>query len=219
MSAYNGLVGITTTGVSAISNGASGEYKFTLGTNSNGVILTEDRSTKSVTVRSIRGINLEGGGISIIGYPFKIHSNGKLELSSSQGNIILNAEDSVDANIEIHGTGILWNGAALNTAHGLVQLDASGKVPTNLLPEMSQSWTKQTISQSSFTTDDSTYGGKYMELNGICSVEVYDADGYKVEFDVKCDFTGNKTRIYIPSGLTADTISNWTLLYLAKTIA
>jgi hypothetical protein len=58
-----------------------------------------------------------------------------------------------------------------------------------------------------------------MELNGICSVEVYDADGYKVEFDVKCDFTGNKTRIYIPSGLTADTISNWTLLYLAKTIA
>lgn len=220
LSAYNGLVGITTTGASAISNGASGEYKFTLGTNSNGVILTEDGSTRSITVRSIKKIYLAGGEISITGYPFKIHSNGKLELSSSQGNIILNAQDSVDANIEMHGTGILWNGAALNTAHGLVQLDASGTVPTSLLPEIGNaSWTKVTINQSSFATSDDTYGGSYYELTGICSVEVYDAGGYKVEFDVKCDFTNNKTRVYIPSGLAADTISNWTLLYLAKTIA
>lgn len=219
LSAYNGLVGITTTGVSSISNGASGEYKFTLGINSNGVILTEDRSTRTVTVRSMKKISLEGGEISIIGYPFKIHSNGKLELSSSQGNIILNAQDSVDANIEIHGTGILWNGAALNTAEGLVQLGADGKVPSSMLPEMTQSWAKVTINQSSFATSDGTYGGSYYELDGICSVEVYDANGYKVEFDVKCDFTNNKTRVYIPSGLAADTISNWTLLYLAKTIA
>lgn len=340
LSAYNGLVGITTTGASAISNGASGEYKFTLGTNSNGVILTEDGSTKSITVRSMKKVSLEGGEISIAGYPFKIHSNGKLELSSSQGNIILNAQDSVDANIEMHGTGILWNGAALNTANGLVtlngsgkipvslydvtvdltdysvsenisikttgssstltldgktinignpnanqvfiqglgvslkcgedsvyisggtatttvvatekfyvncpgefesvnflsnvqinnhdlntaqglvQLDANGKVPESLLPEIGNaSWTKVTINQSSFATSDDTYGGSYYELNGICSVEVYDANGYKVEFDVKCDFTNSKTRIYIPSGLAADTISNWTLLYLAKTIA
>lgn len=219
LSAYNGLVGITTTGVSAISNGTSGQYKFTLGTNSNGVILTEDRSTRTVTVRSMKTIYLEGGEIAMSGYPFKIHSNGKLELSSSQDNIILNAQDSVDANIEMHGTGILWNGAALNTAEGLVQLGADGKVPSSLLPEMTQSWTKVTINQSSFATSDDTYGGSYYELDGICSVEVYDADGYKVEFDVKCDFTGNKTRVYIPSGLTAATISNWTLLYLAKTIA
>lgn len=316
LSAYNGLVGITTTGVSSISNGASGEYKFTLGTNSNGVILTEDGSTKSITVRSIKGIHLEGGEISMLGYPFKIHSNGKLELSSSQDNIVLNAQNSVDANIEMHGTGILWNGAALNTPSGLVQLNSDGKIPTNLydggadltnyvgpvqiamssdasnqdisivnsygqiylinnagkieleaateialrglvvaqgtvnfqgdvtrneaaintangfavvgengklpesiIPSTSPSWTKQTINQSNFSTEDNTYGGKYMELDGICSVEVYDADGYKVEFDVKCDFTGNKTRIYIPNSLAADSISNWTLLYLAKTIA
>ena len=137
LSTYNGLVGITTTGTSSISNGASGEYKFTLGTNANGIILTEDGSTKSITVRSIKGIHLDGGEISIIGYPFKIHSNGKLELSCSQGNIILNAQDSVDANIEIHGTGILWNGAALNTASGLVVLDENGKLPTSTLPESS----------------------------------------------------------------------------------
>lgn len=340
LSAYNGLVGITTTGTSAISNGASGEYKFTLGINSNGVILTEDRSTRTVTVRSMKTIRLEGGEIAMSGYPFKIHSNGKLELSSSQGNIILNAQNSVDANIEMHGTGILWNGAALNTANGLVtlngsgkipvslydvtvdltdysvsenisikttgssstltldgktinignpnanqvfiqglgvslkcgedsvyisggtatttvvatekfyvncpgefesvnflsnvqinnhdlntaqglvQLDESGKVPESLLPEIGNaSWTKVTLNQADFATEDITYGGSYYELDGICSVEVYDADGYKVEFDVKCDFTGNKTRVYIPSGLTAATISNWTLLYLAKSIA
>lgn len=220
LSAYNGLVGITTTGVSAISNGASGEYKFTLGTNGNGVILTEDGSTRSVTIRSTKKIYLDGGEISIVGYPFKIHSNGKLELSSSMGNIILNAQDSVDANIEMHGTGILWNGAALNTTQGLVQLDASGKVPESLLPEIGNaSWTKVTLNQADFATEDTTYGGSYKELDGICSVEVYDAGGYKVEFDVKCDFTGMKTRIYIPSSLSASTISNWTLLYLAKTIA
>lgn len=112
------------------------------------------------------------------------------------------------------------NNHDLNTAQGLVQLDANGKVPESLLPEIGNaSWTKVTINQSSFATSDDTYGGSYYELNGICSVEVYDANGYKVEFDVKCDFTNSKTRIYIPSGLTADTISNWTLLYLAKTIA
>lgn len=132
LSAYNGLVGITTTGVSSISNGASGEYKFTLGINSNGVILTEMGSTRTVTVRSMKTIYLEGGEIAMSGYPFKIHSNGKLELSSSQDNIILNAQNSVDANIEMHGTGILWNGAALNTPHGLVQLGSDGKIPSGL---------------------------------------------------------------------------------------
>ena len=123
-------------------------------------------------------------------------------------------------NIELEASGTLkYNGANLNTANGLVQLNSDGKLPASIVPSTSPSWTKQTISQSNFSTDDNTYGGKYMELDGICSVEVYDADGYKVEFDVKCDFSGNKTRIYIPSDLAADTISNWTLLYLAKTIA
>lgn len=120
--------------------------------------------------------------------------------------------ENPEANVYFHGN-------ATNTANGFVVLGADGKVPSSLLPEMSQSWTKVTINQSSFATSDDTYGGSYYELDGICSVEVYDADGYKVEFDVKCDFTNSKTRIYIPSGLTADTISNWTLLYLAKSIA
>lgn len=135
---------------------------------------------------------------------------------------------NTDANVHIathtylaenSGANVYFHGNATNTANGLVVLGADGKVPSSLLPEMSQSWTKVTINQSSFATSDDIYGGSYYELDGICFVEVYDADGYKVEFDVKCDFTGNKTRVYIPSGLAADTISNWTLLYLAKTIA
>lgn len=122
--------------------------------------------------------------------------------------------------INLSGMVLQYNGHDTNTASGLVQLDTSGKVPESLLPEIGNaSWTKVILNQADFATEDTTYGGSYKELNGICSVEVYDANGYKVEFDVKCDFTNNKTRIYIPSGLTAATISNWTLLYLAKSIA
>ena len=92
-------------------------------------------------------------------------------------------------------TGLYLNEAGLNQPEGLAQLGPDGKLPVSIIPSTSPSWTKQTISQSNFSTDDSTYGGKYMELDGICSVEVYAADGYKVEFDVKCDCTGNKTRV------------------------
>ena len=110
--------------------------------------------------------------------------------------------------------------ATPNTAGGFAVVDLeTGKLPGSILPAMSQTWTRATLNQSDFSTTDETYGGSYKELDGICTVEIYDADGYKVEFDVKCDFIGNKTRVYIPSGLAADTISNWTLLYLAKTIA
>lgn len=119
--------------------------------------------------------------------------------------------ENPEANVYFHGN-------ATNTANGLVVLGADGKVPSSLLPEMTQSWTKVTINQSSFATSDDTYGGSYYELNGICSVEVYDANGYKVEFDVKCDFTGSKTRVYIPNSLATETISNWTMLYMQKTI-
>lgn len=123
--------------------------------------------------------------------------------------------------VELKATTVSLNGHAQNTSGGFVVVDSStGKIPESLLPEIGNaSWTKVTLNQADFATEDTTYGGSYKELDGVCSVEVYDAGGYKVEFDVKCDFTGMKTRIYIPSGLSASTISNWTLLYLAKTIA
>lgn len=149
------------------------------------------------------------------GFTFKISAATAMSINTD-ANVHIATHTYLAENPEAN---VYFHGNATNTANGLVVLGADGKVPSSLLPEMSQSWTKVTINQSSFTTSDDTYGGSYYELDGICSVEVYDADGYKVEFDVKCDFTGNKTRIYIPSGLAADTISNWTLLYLAKTIA
>ena len=174
LSAYNGLVGITTTGVSSISNGASGNYKFTLGITSNGVILTENGSTRSITVRSMERIHLDGGKIDISGSSVGILSAGKLDLASSQGNIILDAQDSVDANIEMHGTGILWNGAALNTANGLVTLGSDGKIPTTLYDatiDLSnyQSGEKIVLNSSSNTGDDS--GDILLTTNGIVKLK------------------------------------------------
>ena len=137
-----------------------------------------------------------------------------LELITGPVNIFIQ-EDS----LFIDASQILLNRHNQNAAGGFAVVGEDGKLPSSILPAMSQTWTKAALNQSDFSTTDDTYGGSYKELDGICSVEVYDADGYKVEFDVKCDFTGNKTRVYIPSGLAADTISNWTLLYHTKTIA
>lgn len=171
--------------------------------------LTSYTSTGGINLNSASNtIRLGGAGVTIAASTVNIGDNGGITYVN--GALILDSSAASPISI---------GSSSVNTAHGLVQLDENGKVPTDLLPEMSQSWTKTTLNQSDFTTADDTYGGSYKELDGICSVEVYDSNGYKVEFDVKCDFTNNKTRIYIPTGLTAATISNWTLLYLAKTIA
>lgn len=247
LSNYVGGVDITATGATYIRNGQTGDYALLIGMDQYYGLNITNTSSKEITLAATLDgegtINLvaptlkmkttltgthffaydadhisviHGTEVDLTGGSSSLSIHNGLSMIVAKGGFGINASGK---NILLTCDQLYLNNHSLNSANGLVQLNDSGKVPTNLLPEMSQSWTKQTISQSSFTTDDSTYGGKYMELNGICSVEVYDADGYKVEFDVKCDFTGNKTRIYIPSGLTADTISNWTLLYLAKSIA
>lgn len=247
LSNYVGGVDITATGATYIRNGQTGDYALLIGMDQYYGLNITNTSSKEITLAATLDgegtINLvaptlkmkttltgthffaydadhisviHGTEVDLTGGSSSLSIHNGLSMIVAKGGFGINASGK---NILLTCDQLYLNNHRLNSANGLVQLNDSGKVPTNLLPEMSQSWTKQTISQSSFTTDDSTYGGKYMELNGICSVEVYDADGYKVEFDVKCDFTGNKTRIYIPSGLTADTISNWTLLYLAKAIA
>lgn len=203
----NGPIKLTTT-----SNTGDGSGNITITTSENIILkggvydkIEIGNATMHITSEAAVLINGQSG--------FVFQSNGTDVISESSGHLTL-----ADGDININGT-LHYNGASVNAANGLVQLDDNGKILASQLPEMTQSWTKVTINQSSFATSDDTYGGSYYELDGICSVEVYDADGYKVEFDVKCDFTNSKTRIYIPSGLTADTISNWTLLYLAKTIA
>lgn len=247
LSNYVGGVDITATGATYIRNGQTGDYALLIGMDQYYGLNITNTSSKEITLAATLDgegtINLvaptlkmkttltgthffaydadhisviHGTEVDLTGGSSSLSIHNGLSMIVAKGGFGINASGK---NILLTCDQLYLNNHRLNSANGLVQLNDSGKVPTNLLPEMSQSWTKQTISQSSFTTDDSTYGGKYMELNGICSVEVYDADGYKVEFDVKCDFTGMKTRIYIPSGLTAATISNWTLLYLAKSIA
>ena len=203
----NGPIKLTTT-----SNAGDGSGDITITTSENIILKGGDydkieigNATMHITSEAAVLINGQSG--------FVFQRNGTDVISESSGYLTISDND-------INLTGNLrYNGASVNTSNGLVQLDGTGKILASQLPEMTQSWTKVMINQSNFSTDDNTYGGKYMELDGICSVEVYDADGYKVEFDVKCDFTNSKTRVYIPSGLAADTISNWTLLYLAKTIA
>lgn len=203
----NGPIKLTTT-----SNAGDGSGDIIITTSENIILkggvydkIEIGNATMHITSEAAVLINGQSG--------FVFQSNGTDVISESSGHLTL-----ADGDININGT-LHYNGASVNAANGLVQLDGTGKILASQLPEMTQSWTKVTINQSSFATSDDTYGGSYYELNGICSVEVYDANGYKVEFDVKCDFTNSKTRIYIPSGLTADTISNWTLLYLAKSIA
>lgn len=203
----NGPIKLTTT-----SNTGDGSGDITITTSENIILKGGDydkieigNATMHITSEAAVLINGQSG--------FVFQNNGTDVISDSSGHLTL-----ADGDININGT-LHYNGASVNAANGLVQLDNNGKILASQLPEMTQSWTKVTINQSSFATSDDTYGGSYYELTGICSVEVYDAAGYKVEFDVKCDFTNNKTRVYIPSGLAADTISNWTLLYLAKTIA
>jgi len=203
----NGPIKLTTT-----SNTGDGSGDITITTSENIILkggvydkIEIGNATMHITSEAAVLINGQSG--------FVFQSNGTDVISESAGYLTL-----TDGDININGT-LHYNGASVNAANGLVRLDDNGKILASQLPEMTQSWTKVTINQSSFATSDDTYGGSYYELDGICSVEVYDANGYKVEFDVKCDFTNSKTRIYIPSGLTADTISNWTLLYLAKSIA
>ena len=78
---------------------------------------------------------------------------------------------------------------------------------------------KAFVQQSTFATTDSTYGGKYYELNGICDVIITDADGYEVKFDIKHNYSTTKTLVYMPDSLAANTISNWTMIYGSRTIA
>ena len=112
------------------------------------------------------------------------------------------------------------NNKSGNTAGGFAVIGEDGKLPSDIIPEVdaTSKWIKAVLNQADFSNTDETYGGSYKELDGICSVEVYDAEGYQIAFDIKCDFNNSKTRIYIPSSLSAETIVNWTLLYLKKVI-
>lgn len=203
LSAYTGGINLNSTDDSAVA------IKFNSGNPTYNAELS--MSSSGVTLSGYGDVSLEHTGGSY------------LRLTSGETTLSSNASLTLSAGSRLTisaSEGVYLGAAGLNAAGGFAIVGEDGKLPSSILPAMSsQTWTKAALNQSDFSTTDDTYGGSYKELDGICSVEVYDADGYKVEFDVKCDFTGNKTRVYIPSGLTADTISNWTLLYHAKTIA
>lgn len=141
-------------------------------------------------------------------------STGEIQIGNNSASTYLNASAEDTFYLRIGSTT-----AYLNQPGGLARVGLDGKLPSEIVPSSGTSFTKETINQADFATADVTYGGKYKELTGICDVTINDADGYEVNFDVKYDYTGSKTRIYIPDSLPAGTIVNWVLVYGAKTVA
>ena len=140
-------------------------------------------------------------------------STSEIQIGNNSASTYLNASAEDTFYLRIGSTT-----AYLNQPGGLARVGLDGKLPSEIVPSSGTSFTKETINQADFATADATYGGKYKELTGICDVTINDADGYEVGFDVKYDHTGNKTRIYIPDSLPAGTITNWSLVYGAKTV-
>lgn len=134
-----------------------------------------------------------------------------------QGSVYVNLPTAGGLDIRTPVDELLLNQHPSNTAGGFAVVGSDGKLPSAIVP--ATTYNTMTIQQSTFATADAAYGGKYYELSGICDVTISDADGYEVHFDIKYDYANKKTRVYIPDSLPAGTISNWTLVYGAKTVA
>lgn len=158
-------------------------------------------------------------------YGIEIVADETLKLVSNYNIVIGDNNVGVTINAPV----LTFNGHDLNTAGGLACIDEdTGKLPSSIIPDVGSAaptYTKVTINQSDFSNDDASYtlngetGGKYYELNGICDVTVTNADGYVIGLDIRYMFDTSKTRLYIPNSLAAGTITNWTIVYLVKTIA
>lgn len=158
-------------------------------------------------------------------YGIEIVADETLKLISNFSIVIGDNNVGVNINAPV----LTFNEHDLNTAGGLAYIDeGTGKLPLSIIPDVGSAaptYTKVTINQSDFSNDDASYtlngetGGKYYELNGICDVTVTNADGYVVGLDIRYMFDTSKTRLYIPNSLASGTITNWTIVYLAKTIA
>ena len=158
-------------------------------------------------------------------YGIEIVADETLKLVSNHSIVIGDNNVGVTINAPV----LTLNDHDLNTAGGLAQVEENtGKLPASIIPNVGSSaptYTKVTINQSDFSNDDASYtlngetGGKYYELNGICDVTVTNADGYVVGLDIRYMFDTSKTRLYIPNSLAEGTITNWTIVYLVKTIA
>ena len=211
LSNYTGALNITATSNASIRGGTSGNYDITIGDVGHGITVYAAQNNPTVSISSFGSSGNSSTKITLKS------SNVSVEPTTGAGTFSVDVASS--GSVKFTAGNIYFNNNASNTAGGFAIVEEDGKLPESILPVMNQSWTKVTINQSDFSVTDDTYGGSYKELDGICTVEIYDADGFKVEFDLKCDFGNNKTRIYIPSSLAASSISNWTLLYTVKTIA
>ena len=141
-------------------------------------------------------------------------STSEIQIGNNSSTTYLNASAEDTLYLRIGNTT-----AYLNAPGGLARVGLDGKLPSEIVPSNDTGYTKETISQSKFATEDSTRGTKYFEIDGLCDVLLADADGTLIGVEVQFMFATTKTRVHIPASLAAGSIASWTLLTKKITVA
>lgn len=141
-------------------------------------------------------------------------STSEIQIGNNNSTTYLNASAEDTLYLRIGNTT-----AYLNAPGGLARVGLDGKLPSEIVPSNDTGYTKETIDQSKFATEDSTRGTKYFEIDGLCDVLLADADGTLIGVEVQFMFATTKTRVHIPASLAAGSIASWTLLTKKITVA
>lgn len=202
LSAYTGGINLSSTDDSAVA------IKFNSGNPTYNAELS--MSSSGVTLSGYGDVSLEHTGGSY------------LRLTSGEATLSSNASLTLSAGSRLTisaSEGVYLGAAGLNTAGGLVKVGDDGKLPSEIVPSNDTGYTKETIDQSKFATEDAARGTKYFEIDGLCDVLLADADGTLIGVEVQFMFATTKTRVHIPASLAAGSIASWTLLTKKITVA
>lgn len=141
-------------------------------------------------------------------------STSEIQIGNNNSTTYLNASAEDTLYLRIGNTT-----AYLNAPGGLARVGLDGKLPSEIVPSNDTGYTKETIDQSKFATEDAARGTKYFEIDGLCDVLLADADGTLIGVEVQFMFATTKTRVHIPASLAAGSIVSWTLLTKKITVA
>lgn len=141
-------------------------------------------------------------------------STSEIQIGNNNSTTYLNASAEDTLYLRIGNTT-----AYLNAPGGLARVGLDGKLPSEIVPSNDTGYTKETIDQSKFATEDAARGTKYFEIDGLCDVLLADADGTLIGVEVQFMFATTKTRVHIPASLAAGSIASWTLLTKKITVA
>lgn len=141
-------------------------------------------------------------------------STSEIQIGNNNSTTYLNASAEDTLYLRIGNTT-----AYLNAPGGLARVGLDGKLPSEIVPSNDTGYTKETIDQSKFATEDAARGTKYFEIDGLCDVLLADADGTLIGVEVQFMFATTKTRVHIPASLAAGSIASWALLTKKITVA